>query len=275
MMYSSPARFGIEKSNRAHLDKLNSVVSGPFDASHAATILGLELNRARRLLAYFASRGWLARVRRGLYTTVPLGAAMPSQWREDPWVVATTVFAPCYIGGWSACEHWDLTEQIFRDIVVFTSSPVRSRIIRIQDTTFRLKYLSEKKQFGIRIVWRGQTRVSVSDPTRTIVDILAEPRLGAGIRNVADVIANYFESDLRNDAALVDYATRLGIRSVFKRLGYLIECLSIDAPELVKACLDKKSIGLSMLDPSAGPAGPIVKRWDLRINVTVKPSREV
>ena len=75
--------------------------------------------RTSRPLAYLAEREWLARIRRGLYAPVPLDAAIPSEWREDAWLVALHTFEPCYIGGWkscrlTACEHWHLTEQIFR-----------------------------------------------------------------------------------------------------------------------------------------------------------------
>ena len=35
---------------------------------------------------------------------------------QDPWILVPALFAPAYIGGRTAAEHWDLTEQIFRDI---------------------------------------------------------------------------------------------------------------------------------------------------------------
>ena len=96
---------GIEERNRALLEQLHRDSTGPFSIQDAAKILAVDGRRAGRLLRYLAERGWLSRVRRGLYTTVPLGASEPSAWREDPWAVAARVFAPCYIGGWSAAEH--------------------------------------------------------------------------------------------------------------------------------------------------------------------------
>ena len=53
-----------------------------------------------------------------------------------PWVVAEHVFRPAYIAGWSACEHWEFTEQIFRDVAVFTTSPIRQRQVTIDQTNF-------------------------------------------------------------------------------------------------------------------------------------------
>jgi len=234
-------------------------------------MLALEMPRARRLLAYLAARGWLARVRRGMYITVPLEATEPSQWREDPWIVATAAFSPCYMAGLSACEHWGLTDQIFRDVFVTTAKRVQRRRLEIQGTSFRLKVLPEAKLFGTRSVWRARVRVQVSDPSRTVVDLLDEPRLGGGIRHVAEVLLAYFEGEHRDDARLVEYASRLDNRTVFKRLGYLIETLDVDAPRVLAACLERQSSGASPLDPSVHTKGRFLRRWNLRVNVEIVP----
>ena len=264
---------GIDASNRALLDRLVRSASGPFTSGQAAELLAMDLIRARKLLAYLASRGWLSRIRHGLYVTVPLGATAPAQWREDPWIVAAASFAPCYIAGWSAAEHWHLTEQIFRDVVVITAAPVRAKMVAIQDTHFRLRHRKESEHFGLAIVWRNQTKVKLSDPTRTLIDILDNPSLGGGIRHVAEILDAYIHSEHRNDDKIIAYADRLGNHTVMKRLGYLLETLKIDAVSLVDACLDRRSLGLTKLDPSSKIPGRIMKHWGLRINAAVQPKR--
>ena len=227
------------------------------------------------LLAYLASRSWLSRVRRGLYTAVPLGASSPGDWHEDPWVVAVKTFAPCYIGGWSACEHWELTEQMFRDVVVFTAQSTRSAEKQVQGTTFRLRHRPESLHFGTRAVWRNRTRVAVSDPSRTIADILDSPELGGGIRHVADIIVEYFSGEHTKVRDLVEYLDRLGNRTAFKRLGYILESIGM-VSDIVPLCRERISKGLSALDPTVAQPGRISKRWNLRINVrlnTESPSR--
>jgi len=234
----------------------------------------MDLVRARRLLAHLAAKGWLVRVKQGLYATVPLGAAEPADWREDTWVVAVRSFTPCYIAGWSACEHWGLTEQIFRDIAIVTGQPVRKSPVAIQGTAFHLRHRSEDRLFGTRIVWRDRVQVPVSDPSRTIVDILDKPDLGAGIRHVADVIETYFAGEHRNERLLLEYAERAGNRTVYKRLGYLMETLGIDVPDVVERCRSSLSAGLTFLDPTVRRAGRISKRWNLRVNVEIKSGGE-
>ena len=260
---------GINRENRALLERLHREMPGAFDVEHASAALGLDADRTRKLLAYLARRGWLSRVRRGLYVAVPLDTRRPGEWIEDAWVVAERTFSPCYMGGWTACQHWGLTEQVFRTVLVVTAKKVRDREPLIQGTPYRLTVRSEDKFFGLTMVWRDQVRVKVSDPTRTIVDLLDDPTLGGGMRNVADVIHEYLAGEYREDALLVGYGDRFGNRAVFKRLGFILEHLGSEAPDLVAACMERRSAGLVALDPSVHTKGRIVRRWGIRANVTL------
>lgn len=264
---ASPA--GISRENRTLLERLHRELPSAFDAANASRVLDLELDETHKLLGYLARRGWLSRVRRGLYIPVPLDARRSGQWVEDPWIIADRVFRPCYIGGWSACEHWNLTEQVFRTVLVVTAKKVREREPVIQGMPFLLTVRSNDKLFGTTAVWRNQVRVQVSDPSRTIIDILDDPTLGGGMRNVADVIHEYLTSEHRNDSLLVEYGDRLGNRAMFKRLGYILEQVETDAVELLDACRSRRSSGLIALDPSVDTKGTIVRRWGLRANVTL------
>jgi predicted transcriptional regulator of viral defense system len=241
-------------------------MTGAFDAEQTSQVLGIGHDEASQLLVYLARRGWLSRVRRGLYVATPLDARHPGEGVEDPWVFAERIFSPCYIGGWSACTHWGLTEQAFRTVMVVTARRVRHRNLKIQGVPFHLTVRPEDALFGTVRVWRGGTRVVVSDPSRTIVDSLDVPSLGGGIRSVVGVLGEYLRGEHRNDQLLLDYGDRLANRAVFKRLGYLLERSGVAAPELVQACLERRSSGLVALDPSVGTRGRIVRRWGLRVN---------
>ena len=251
------------------LEELHRRAHGAFDVADAAQILGIDHNEAGQLLVYLARRGWLSRVRRGLYVAVPLDARRSGEWIEDPWVVAERLFSPCYVGGWSACEHWDLTEQVFRTLLVVTARRVRHRDLDVQGLPFHLTVRDQEALFGTVSVWRGQNRVAVSDPSRTVIDVLDDPRLGGGIRTVADVLREYLQGEHRDDDHLVEYGDRLGNRAVFKRLGYLLEHSGTEAQGLVEACLARRSSGLAKLDPSAKETGRILRRWGLRVNVAL------
>ena len=257
---------GISQSNRQLLSQLHRGTTEPFTVSEAAEKMGVTHDRAARLLVSWASRGWLSRIRRGLYIAVPLSARNPSERREDPWVVGMRVFHTAYIGGWSACEYWDFTEQIFNDVVVFTTRNIRTRKQVVQDTTFIIRVVPEDQMWGTAKVWRGQTRIEVSDPSRTVVDILNEPRLGGGIRHCAEVLENYFQSEHRNDDQLISYLKRSKSGTICKRLGFLIETMDLEAQKVRDYCKSSISAGYSKLDPSVKSSGQFLRRWNLKVN---------
>ncbi len=261
---------GISKNNRRLLDLLNLKLKKPFKIDDAVKILEISYTKTSRLLAYWASRGWLSRIRKGLYITVPLGAVNPAERKEDPWIIASNVFSPCYVGGWSACEHWGLTDQIFKDIVVFTSNKVRNKKMIIQDTVYIIKSIQDIKIFGTNNVWRQQIKVKVSDPSRTIVDILNDPSIGGGMRHIIDIIRQYFNSKHKDNIKLLSYIKQINNRTIYKRLGYIIELLNFDLPSVIEICKSNISKGYSVLDPTISKKGNIVRRWNLRVNISTE-----
>jgi len=260
---------GITADNRRLLHLLHRSGQGPFTVRDAADVWRLPTDRAGRLLRSLEARGWLARPRRGLYVPVPLEAARAGDWHEDPWVIAAKLFPRGYIGGWSACEHWELTDQIFREVLVYSPQRVARHSVPLDVGAIEVRKTSSAKLFGLRSIWRATARLAVSDSSRTLIDVLDSPANGGGIRHVAETVDAYFRSEHRQDKVLIDYGERFGNRAVFKRLGYVIEALGIDAPVVATACAARISRGISALDPGIPSDGPIRTRWNLRINAEI------
>jgi predicted transcriptional regulator of viral defense system len=260
---------GISEANRRQLAILHRRTSGLVDAREAADLLGLERRQAAKLLAHWAAQGWVRRLRRGLYLLVPLEATSPQDWREDSWLVAARLFSPGYIAGWSACEHWGLTEQVFRDVAVFTTARIRERRLAVGATTFILRQVAPSRLFGLQVVWREAVKVHVSDPTRTLIDVLDDPRWAGGIRHVARILDAYLASKHCNEQLVIEYLARLGNAAAAKRLGYLWELAKgADAPLLARL-QPMLTAGYALLDPAVAPRGPFLARWKLRLNVVV------
>ena len=104
---------GLSARGRRDLATLFGAGQRTVTVDAAAAALGVSRESAARRLSAWASRGWLRRVRRGLYIAVPVDARDPATWNEDPWYLADLVWDPCYIAGWSAANHWALTDQVF------------------------------------------------------------------------------------------------------------------------------------------------------------------
>lgn len=255
---------GLGKIERGRLSEVIRGTKGTITVVEAARILDLTRPSAAKILARWASKGWVSRVRRGLYVSVPLASRTGDVSLEDPWIIADRVYTPCYIGGWSAAEYWGLTEQIFRTVVVMTKRKPSNRTPVMKGTNFLVRTVSERALFGLKAVWRSQVKISVSDPTRTIIDLLNDPRLAGGLRPTVDMFNAYMQSDNKSEDLLIEYAERLGNGAVFKRLGFLTERFVPDAENVISSCATRLTKGNAKLDPTLS-AARLVTRWRLLV----------
>ena len=231
-------------------------------ADDVVATLSVDRTRASQLLSRWTSQGWLRRVGRGAYVSASsLDLLDSAQVLDDPWVLVPALYGPAYVGGRTAAEHWDLTEQLFRDIVVMTARPVREKHQVRHGAHFTLHQIPEQRIFGTRPVWRGRSRVLVSDVHRTMVDMLDDPARGGGIQHVADCLQAYLKREDRSDDTLIEYAETLGNGAVFKRLGFFAERHE-EAGGLPESCRTRLTQGNARLD-SGLDCTRLVSRWRL------------
>jgi len=270
-MVQSGAATPITKRGRERLGAVLRRGGAWITVEDATAALGVGRADAAKLLARWQEQGWLRRVRRGLYTPVPLTSRKDEQVIEDPWTLVPKLFDPGYVGGASAAHHWDLTEQIFRTIFVYTARPVRKSAQAIQGTPFVVKHLAPTKIFGTRTLWRGRVKLQISDPTRTIIDMMDDPRAGGGINHAADCLTAYLARKDADPDLLVAYAERLVNGAIFKRLGFLVE-RAAGPSSLIEACAARLTQGAVKLDP-AQPSPRLLNRWRLWLPERWKPRR--
>jgi predicted transcriptional regulator of viral defense system len=74
---------------------------------------------------------------------------------------------------------------------------------------------------------------------------------------------------------LVDYALRLGVGAVIRRLGYLLELFDL-APESELARLRRSlTATYAPLDPVLPREGPHLARWRLQVNISTDELKAV
>ena len=249
--------------SRARLAAVLRATKDVVTIDAAAQTLGLDRSAAAKLLSRWREQGWLRRIGQGLYVPVPLDLAGSEQVVEDPWVLVPTLFGQCYIGGWTAAHHWELTEQLFNQTLVFTTRRIGEKNVTAQGVVFLLHHAAKKRLFGLKPVWRGTTRVNISDPARTLIDMLAMPDTGGGIDHVAECVAAYLNTPGSDRALLIRYAEQFGNGAVFKRLGFLAQTRLHDE-ELAAACRERLTQGYARLDPAL-PCPQLVTAWRLRV----------
>ncbi len=256
---------GLKKNNRALLATIvRTAKNNSITVEQVSHILKVSRVRAAQILARLTKLGWLSRVRQGLYLPVPLEATSSDVIIEEPWLLAQKLYAPCYIGGWSAAQYWNLTEQIFKTIIVMTTKKVGNRSPVIKNSEFAIRTISNESLFGLSTVWLGSNKVELSDATRTIVDLLNAPKLGGGINSVSEIVTEYLKSEYFKPQLLLEYIDKLGNKTVYKRLGFLLVNIAPAQTQLILSCKERISKGPSKLDPDVNSSN-FSTYWNLWI----------
>ncbi len=250
-------------NRQKRLARLLRSTKGSIRIDDAERVLGLGRAHAAKLLAAWNKQGVIRRVARGLYVPVSPTALGQVQVLDDPWVLVPELYEPGYVGGWSALKHWELTEQLFRSVCVMTARRTRYGEIQHQGVTFFVKHVSHQKIYGTQSLWRGTEKVQISDLHKTILDIVDDPYLGAGLQHTVDCLRKYHGqySDSRSLETLLAYATQTNLGSLCKKLGFLGERTGFPV-SFIKACAQQLTSGYTHLDKSAKEE-KLVTKWKL------------
>jgi predicted transcriptional regulator of viral defense system len=225
----------------------------------------ISREQARWFLYSFCKQGWLSRIKQGYYVPVDLASNLKAPPLEHPWAVAAELWEPCCIGGWTACEYWDFTEQIFNTVFILTTKQQPKKEYELNGTKYLLNTIQESMMFGTKTVWQGQSKVQISDPSKTMIDMFYKPAYGAGIRQVIEFYKSYLNSKHKNIDLLVEYALKFNKGVVFKRLGFITENFFPQEKAIIEVALKNLSAGYSSLDIDLAK-DRLVSKWRLWIS---------
>jgi len=267
-------RGGLGKTEREVLSLLAALGRPSVGAAHVMAAHPMSRTAANLLLSRLARKGWLHRLRRGAYAVLPLtsGAAEPPP--EDPFEVAMQLFGPCYISGWSAAEHWELTGHRCPAVTVFSAKPQRRGMLEIAGVKYRVRRVHGDTIFGTTRARATPVPIEMADIHRTVIDCLDAPEMGGGGPHIIDIVEAYLQRPEADPQVLLQYASRLGRGTVFKRLGMAAEMAGRAEEGWLLVCRDLMSAGVSLFDPAGEITGPIVSRWGIRLNIPLEPRDE-
>ncbi len=261
---------GLSSQERVIISHFSALEQSTINADSLIKFHPCKRVTANQILRRLFQKGWLQRFKRGVYAIVPLSSITNSPAIEDVLSLSMDLFSPAFISGWSAAEHWDLTEQMFNSISIVTKVSQRKNVQLIGNIKFRTRTQKEELFFGIKTVWFGSKAVKIADPSRMLIDILDLPSFGGGGRHTIDIVNNYWHSDACNPDLLLNYALQYKRGSVFKRLGFLAEKLNAPvSDEWLRSCQRHVSKGISFLDPEGPNSGSINSKWNLKINLPI------
>lgn len=240
-----------------------------FTNKQAQEILLLPVDATNRKLARWAKAGYIRRIRKGTYLQVPSYIEKPQEWLGDEYKLALNFWPNSYFTGWTSANHWGLTEQVFRTIVLVTSDRVRTENEPTAATKFLIKRIRKLDlSWGIVHEWRDGSKVSIANPSRTIIDVLAYPELSGGIQIGSEFLKAYLDDfDIHE---LIQDAFNHAPGSSLKRLGYLLELNGyghmVERDKLNKAI----SKGVIPLDPSRAHSGFRIMKWNILVNTKIE-----
>lgn len=222
-----------------------------------ADLFDLPPARVYRLVGELKEMGLLAEVENGKYLVLGFE---PERVLANPLFIASQLVTPGYVSFWSALHFYGFTEQA--PLTVFVATTKKKRPVVFRNQHFRFVTFQPRKWFGYRRETVGGLTVLIADEAKAIVDSLAEPRYAGGVAEVAKALrAALAEVDV---ATLIEYANRMGDKSLGSRLGFLLARLGRAVPG--EGLLHSAS--LVKLDPSRPANGHIDSLWRISINRT-------
>jgi predicted transcriptional regulator of viral defense system len=237
-----------------------------FGIGEVKAITGLSEASARSFVRSLVDRGVVTRLKPGLFILVPFELGKETEYMGHPWLVAKALAGgdDYYLSHGTAMEAHQMITQ--PQLVVYVSSPKPKRTRSIMGTEFRFVRSRKKQIFGIEEQWATkQEKVRVSDIDRTIIDGLKQPEYCGGITEVAKGL--WMQRDKVSPERLVEYAIRLNIGAVIRRLGYLLELYELGTDKTAKALTNRLTNTYVPLDPVLPSQGKHLHRWRLRLNV--------
>ncbi len=257
----------ISKQSNEILAYLNDQDKHCFDYELAKKALPESNDSAlRELLSDMTRRGFLMRVKRGLYYVIPYEQDAET-FMPDWHLLAEHLVqgAQHYIGYYSALQIHNLITQPSLKEQIVVSKQIRPSTIKIKDIPFQFIYHNEKHFFGTKKIWiDNYNKVVCSDLEKTIVECLFKPDYAGGIVEIARAI--YISRDKVKYDVLLDYVIRFKSQAVIKRLGFVLEALNIET-SIIKDLQKLKTNSVVLLDTELPRSGKIKTKWSIQQNI--------
>lgn len=243
-----------------------------FHFHEALEILGGRRPSASKILAQLINNGVVTRLKSGTFSIVPFELGFEREYLGNPYIVARELILSgkknlsqkYYL---SYASAFDLHQMVTQpQLIVYMSSPRMMRSQTIQGTEFHFVRCKSDGLFGLTEIWLDKNeKVFVSDLERTLLDGLRHPAYCGGFSEVAKAFS--IKHQAIDPQKLIDYAVKLDIGAVIRRVGFLMELYHIGSRVYWDFLQTKLSATYQLLDPELPAEGPHIAKWRLRLNI--------
>ena len=238
-----------------------------FRLEDVQRILDLDDSSSRNLIRKLVNRSVATRLKPGLFILVPYGLGKEKEYMGNPLIVARELAErkDYYLSHGTAMEIHGMVTQ--PQLIIHVTTLEKRRPVQIMGTDFQFITCKKEHFFGMFDHWATkQEKVVVSDMEKTIIDSLRQPEYCGGITEAAKAI--WMRREDLNAKRMVEYALRMDIGAVIRRLGYLMELYEIGSPENVENLRDHLTDTYVRLDPLLTAEGKFHRKWRLQLNVS-------
>ena len=146
--------------------------------------LGVTEEYARYVAHRLVRKGWLERLRPGLFQFIPADRGREAIVDTNPLLAGAALLRPYFFSFGTACTHHGLTEQVFAEVYIACRQRRRQEVIR--GTRYLFPYMSEHRFFGFKEALVLGATVQMATPERALLDALDRPRYAGGLAEGRD-----------------------------------------------------------------------------------------
>ena len=224
--------------------------------------MGLKVSSTSYLIKALLTKKAIRQLFKGLYALEDhLLAGAPLHKFEIAMHLVKTGSINC----WSAMSYYELTDQVLSTVYILTPYKAANKrpkyYYKIDGYEYVIIPIIEDNFWGIKRIFIGETKLSISDLERTLLDGLIRPNYCGGFREVLN--AFLIAKDEMNIKKIIEYSQRCSI-AVQKRLGWVLTQLSKKNIDYQLSISEKYYF--DKLDPSGPRRGKLNKQWMIMEN---------
>jgi predicted transcriptional regulator of viral defense system len=211
-------------------------------------------NRLHNTLFSLTKKNILTRIKRNTYT-------LTEQLYENIFEIATAVVIPSYISFWTALSYYGFTEQQIQTIQLISTR--QTQPLKLDSHTVQITTFQPREFFGYKRI----DKFVIAEKEKALIDSLFQLEKCGGLQEYVKCLKNAW-ADL-NKKTFLTYLHTFHNRTLFSRMGFLMEHLKLKHGLMLEKLEQNKSISPVKLNPQKPRKGSYNKRWNTIVNDTV------
>ena len=183
----------------------------------------INRNTRNNLLTYYQKKGYIKRVRRGLYLVHSRSGALEKS-SVDPYIIAAKMTKDAVLAYHTALEFHGKAYSVFNRYHYLSqvrSSPLHFQSYLFQGLSFPKVLCDKRKEmFGVISHYRSGVEIRVTSFERTLVDVLDRPLLSGSWEEIWRSVESieFFDLDF-----VLEYVKLLNIATTAAKVGFFLE----------------------------------------------------